>query len=382
MTTTIESKVGLSFTVTRKALAEALTAIAPAVAKKSSLPILHNVLIEASTLGVKLMATNLDLYATYRIPLPETSISTYGACATTYKELTDLVNLMESGLLAFYLADDKLTLEADVLSTPLETIDAGEFPNVPQPKDGIPQTITLPVSQFRQLVERVEKAAAADDSRPVFSSVYMLATTGNLRLATADQFRLHIADTQVEDATAWYRALLIPAVGLSAIIKKLPKQGDITITSSDTEKVMLKCGSLEVTSRLTEGNFPNFEYILPKEQEIMVRAEVEVSTLLKALKIVTPIARDSANITRLHFTEEAIHLKAKRDGMTSPRVVSISDMAVDGEIEYIINCDYLADALAPIAKETATFAFSIPTKAVRITAPGYLALVMSMNVKE
>ncbi len=194
-TTPIETEVtpdtatGLHFTTGRQAFAEALLAIAPAVPRRSTLPILHNVLIRVSTLGIRLSVTNLELYATYRVPFSETTILGYGAVMTNYKELCDLVKLMEG----------TLTVEAEGLSAPLETMPAGEYPACPQPKEGAVQSVDLPAPVFRTLVERVAPAATTDESRPVFTSIYMTVKEAprTLILAGADGFRLHIAEELV-----------------------------------------------------------------------------------------------------------------------------------------------------------------------------------------
>jgi DNA polymerase-3 subunit beta len=378
-----DTATGLHFTTGRQAFAEALLAIAPAVPRRSTLPILHNVLIRVSTLGIRLSVTNLELYATYRVPFSETAILGYGAVTTNYKELVDLVKLMESERLAFSYKEGMLTVEAEGLSAPLETMPAGEYPACPQPKEGAVQSVDLPAPVFRTLVERVAPAAATDESRPVFTSIYMTVKEAprTLILAGADGFRLHIAQERVEGLGIWERALLIPAVGLREIVKKLPKTGEVLIASSDPDMVMITCGPLTIRSRLTEGTFPNFEFILPKERDITARATVAPVRLVKALKIVEPIAKDASNIIRLHCSGQSIEMSAIRDGMTSPRTVKVQT-EIEGDIEINFNYVYLLDMLAAAKAELVEFAFTTYQKPARIYTPGFTGILMPMHVKD
>ncbi len=175
--------------------------------------------------------------------------------------------------------------------------------------------------------------------------------------------------------------MLIPAVGLREIVKKLPKMGEVRITSSDPDMVMITCGPLTVMSRLTEGTFPNFEFILPREEAITARADVAPARLAKALKIVEPIAKDASNIVRLHCSGQTIEVSAIRDGMTNPRTVLV-EVEVQGNMEISFNYVYLLDMLAAAKAELVEFAFTTYQKPARITAHGFTGILMPMHVNE
>ena len=393
MTTTVatieteETTTTMNFIVSQKALVAALTAIAPAVTNRSTLPILGNVLIKASTLGVKLSATNLEMFAIARIPLNETTIGDYGSYTVNFKELLALVKPLKNQMLYCSCQDNSLVIENDTLSVSLPGIDAGEFPCEPTPQEktkfAIPQTITLPVETLRNAVNLVGYAAADDSSRPILTSIRVGLVNDTLELAAADAFRLARIQETVEGTGSWAFALLIPAVSLREAIKKCPKTGSVTLSASSSDFATITCGSLTVHTRLIDGSYPNFERIIPQEGTVI--AEVEVSALKSALQTVEPIVKDSSNITRLHING-AIDVLAQRDGMTSPMVVHVPAETTNRageETEILFNWKYLMDILTAHPSGSVQFELTsatAPGKVLYPDIPGFTGVIMPMHI--
>lgn len=373
--------------VSQKALVAALTSVAPAVASRSTLPILHNVLIKASTLGVKLVANNLEMCAIARIPLDETTIGDYGACTVNFKELLALVKPLKNELLYLSARDNDLVIENDTLSVSLPGIDAGEFPCEPTPSEktklAVPQSITLPVETLRSATNLVSYAAANDDSRPILTSIRVGLTNDVLELAAADGFRLTRIQERVECAGSWPFALLIPAVSLRETLKKCPKTGNVTLSASSSLFATLTCGSGAWHMRLVEGTYPNFEQVIPKMCTVI--AEVEVQALKNALLTVAPIVCTSSNITRLHING-AIDVLASRDGMTSPMVVHVPAQTTNAEgeeTEILLNWKYVMDVLTAHPSGSIQFEMNGPMKPAKVLypdLPGFTGVIMPMHV--
>lgn len=377
----------MNFIISQKALLDALNAIASAISRRSTLPILHNVLIKASTLGVKLCATNLEMFATVRIPLPETTIGDYGSVTVDHKELLALVKPLKNQMLYCSCQDNSLVIENDSLTVSLPGIDADEFPNEPttneKTKLAVQQTVTLPVETLRNAVNLVSYAAAPDDSRPVLTSIRVSLNKDTLELAAADAFRLACIKETVKDAGSWDFALLIPAVSLREAVKKFPKTENVTLSASSSDFATLTCGSLTMHIRLVDGTYPNLERVIPQEGTVI--AEVEVSALKSALQTVEPIVKDSSNITRLHING-AIDVLASRDGMTSPMVVHVPAETTNRageETEIAFNWKYVMDILTAHPSGTVQFELTGPTKPGKVLypdIPGFVGVIMPMHV--
>ena len=388
MTTTIEeTTTTMYFTVNQKALVTALAALTPAPANRNTLEILKSVLITATHDGVTLATNDLEMHTRVSIPSNETTIGEAGVCVVNYKELKDLVKPLKDETVWFTCQGIHLFVETDTLAVSLSTLPVEQFPCEPTPNEqtklAVPQTITLPLAKLREMTSLVSYAAATDDSRPIFLSIKMSLTNDTLELAAADAFRLARIKETVEGAGSWAFALLIPAYCLREALKKLPKVGDVTLTASAVSHVSLTCGERTMHIRLIDGNYPNFERIIP--QDCKVLAEVEVKALKNALETVAPIVKDASNITRLHVNG-AIDILAQREGMEQPMVVHVPAETTNREgeeTEIIFNHKYLMDVLTAHPQGTVQFELTsatAPGKVLYPDVPGFTSVIMPMHI--
>jgi DNA polymerase-3 subunit beta len=312
-----------------------------------------------------------------------------GSCTVNYKELMALIKPLKHQVLKLTMQEKTLSIEASGFTAPLSTMDASEYPAVPSvdEKTRIPlQSVTLPVATFRRLVNLVEYAAADDYTRPVFASVLVNLTDHVLEMAAADAFRLSVARETIPGSGSWPCSLLIPASELHKVIGKLPKQGVVTLSTESSAHTTITCGDLTVYIRLTEGNFPNFNMIIPRETA--VNATIDTQGLKMALQSVKGIVQDSSNITRLHLNG-SLEVKATRDGMEKPMSVHVDALTSGQEMDILLNWKYINDVLAVNPGREIQMGFNMPGKGekvsgkpVRVTfpdVPGFVGVLMPMH---
>jgi len=371
-----------TFTIDQKVLADALVSISSALAKRSTLPILTNVKIEARHPFLTIAATNLEVYSKVELAA---YVQSDGVFTVNYKELLDIIKPLKKSTLTLVAQEDSVLISGADMTVSLPTIDADEYPFEPSVKEEnrLPEScVSLPVATFRQMVNAVYPAAAEDDTRPVFSGILFRLRQDVLTLVACDQHRLHLMRETLVGAGSWDRDLLLPARSLFEMVKRMPKQGEITLSSLSSAFATLTCGILTSHIREIEANYPRYEQIIPKTDDLETSLLVESTSLKAALLAIAPIAKDNSNIVRLYPHDGTLNVKAKRDGMVEPMSVLVSAATEGKELEGIYNYQYLIDVCSVAPASMLYCAWTTKHHASSLTldrVPGFEAVVMQMD---
>jgi len=285
----------------QEALADALATVGRVVPGKSTLPVLTNLLLEADPAdGLRLIATNLDLTVSRRV---RASVSTAGRTTVPARLLADYVALLDRGKqvsLSLTSSGHKLHLACDRYEANISTLPADDFPTTPT----VNSTIRIEVdgAVFRTAIEQVVFAAAPDDTRPVLAGALLRLDTGLLTLAAADGFRLAVRTVTLADTTT-RAAWIVPARTLVEVAHSLPSAPGLPVTLSGTvgdHQLHVALGEVEITSRLIDGQFPDYERIIPRESTTTII--LSTADLLRATRVAAVFARDNSNVVRLECT--------------------------------------------------------------------------------
>ncbi|KPV55030.1 DNA polymerase III subunit beta [Kouleothrix aurantiaca] len=368
-------------------LKRGLGIVSHAVAGKSTLPVLSNILIATDDGRLKLAATNLEIGITCWIGA---KIEDEGAVTIPAKLLSDVVG---------GLPNDKITLQLDARTqtmgltcarneSSIKGIEADEFPVIPK-IDTTDVVTSFPPALLREIIDQVAFAAATDDTRPVLAGVLMRLRGKTAMFAAADGFRLAFRTVELPEPVAEPVEVIIPAralLELSRILGDTESNVEITVTPNGGQ-VLFHTEQAELVSRLIEGRFPEVERIIPTSYH--TRTVLETQDLAKAVKLASYFANASSNIVRL-----AVEFS---DGPTNGKVVISANAAevgdnkgeldgmVDGEGGQIaLNVKFLAEAIASVG--TPQIAIEMQTAQnpgvfKPIGADGYMHIVMPMTVR-
>ena len=286
---------------TQEALAEALATVGRVVPGKSTLPVLTNVLLEADPGdGLRLVATNLDLTVSRRV---RATVSAEGRTTVPARLLADYVALLDRGkLISLNLSSGghKLHLACDRYAANIATLPANEFPDTPTVDGAV--RLQVDGAVLKTAIEQVVFAAAPDDTRPVLAGVLLRFDTDGLTLAAADGFRLAVRTVKLADTTT-RAAWIVPARTLVEVAHTLPSAPGRPVTISGTaggHEVHLALGDVEITSRLIDGQFPDYERIIPRDSTTTII--LGTVDLLRATRVAAVFARDNSHIVRLECT--------------------------------------------------------------------------------
>lgn len=376
-------------------LKRGLATVGHAVAGKSTLPVLSNVLLASDGGRLKLAATNLDVGITCWLGA---RIEEEGAVTVPAKLLSDVIGGLPNDKVTLTLDPRTQTVRVDCAryTSNIKGIEAEEFPTIPTIRDREP-TISLPPEVLRDAIDQVAFAAAADDTRPVLSGVLMRLRGNTLTLAAADGFRLATREITLPEPVDDPQDFIVPAralMELARIIGDVEGNVAITVTPSGGQ-VLFHTETTELVSRLIDGKFPDFERIIPSTYA--TRSVLDTPELAKAVKLAALFASASQNVVKVMLEpgdaaqgEDGVALAPGRL-VISANAAEVGDNTgeMDGMVQgeggqIALNVKYLADALAAI--KTAQVAIEMQTAQnpgvfKPVGQEGYIHIIMPMTIR-
>lgn len=366
-------------------LAKGLAIVGRAVATRSTLPVLSNILMATDEGRLKLSATNLEVGINCWIGA---KVEEDGATTVPARLLTDFVNSLPPERIDAQLVTRTQTLNLRCVNyeANIKGIDAQEFPLILAL--GEDTSIQLEPEVLRGMINQVSFAAAVDDSRPVLTGVLTELSGNRLTMAAADGFRLSVRHTELPAQAPQSASVIIPARALQELARISAEQSEpIRMTiASNRSQVFFRMTDIDLVSQLVEGNFPDYKQIIPKSYS--TRTVVDVSKLLSAVKIASFFARDAANVLRFQIAPGVQGVGGKLTvTATSAELgdnVGEIEAAVEGAaIEIAFNARYLMEVLSVINTPQVMLETSNPSSPGVIKPVGddtFVHVIMPMHI--
>lgn len=366
-------------------LAKGLSTVSRAVATRSTLPVLSNILLSTDDGQLKLSATNLEIGISCWVGA---KVEEDGAITVPARLLADFVNSLpgEQIHMSLNARTKTLNLRCSRYEANIKGIDAAEFPLIPEMSED--HHVSLAPTSLREMIDQVTLAAATDEARPVLTGVLAKLEGDQLTLAASDGFRLSVRTTTLSTAVDAAYEVIIPARALQELgrIAADEQEAIEMVISTQRNQVFFKASNVDLISQLVEGAFPDYRRIIPSNH--VTRTLLDTSTFRDAVRLAFLFARDSANIIRLHiFPGEGGGPGRAMITASSAEMgdnVGEIDAEVDGnEIEIAFNARYMLDVLgvihsAQIALETSTP--SSPGVIRPVGADDFLHVIMPMHI--
>jgi len=307
-------------------LAKGLAIAGRAVATRTTLPVLSNIMLATDMGRLKLAATNLEMGISCWVGA---KVEEDGATTVPARVLIDLVNALppERIDMELIVRTQTLNLQCARFEANIKGIDAQEFPLIPVFRED--RGLKLEVDVLGRMIEQVAFAAAVDESRPILTGVLMRFGQAQgknwITMAAADGFRLSVrreplreteeqtgkqasGQTSASSVEPW--SVIVPARTLSELARitraSEARRGQeklvaLSITSERNQILFHQENghgySIDLVSQLIEGNFPDYTQIIPTAYTL--RTVAETQALLKAVRMANIFARDAANVVRL-----------------------------------------------------------------------------------
>ncbi len=336
----------MKFRCERDVLVEALSTAGRAVAGRSgALPVLGGVRLSTSADTLQVTGTDLDLTITV-----ETVVNggADGVAVAPGRLITDIVRALEPGAVAVDADDEEIRIASGRSHFSVRTHPAGDFPRLPVPTG---ETVTLPVAGLTEALRQVTRAASNEDSRPILTGVLMAAEEGGLRLVATDSYRLAVRDLRGVGVLAEGQRVLVPSRALNELMRLLGSASAEVTLRLGPHDATFTIGAVALTTRLIEGEFPNYRQLIPSAYPNRLRVGRE--PLIEGVRRVKLLARDATTPVRIALRPTGIELMViTTDWGTATEDV---DAKYEGaEMTVAFNPNYLIDGVEAVTGDEVT----------------------------
>jgi DNA polymerase-3 subunit beta len=291
--------------------------------------------------GDNLQVTGTDLDLTITV---ETTVAglTDGVVVAPGRLITDIVRALEPGAVTLEADEEELRIAAGRSHFTVRTHPAGDFPRLQAPSG---DRVTIPVEGLADALRQVTRAASGEDSRPILTGVLMVAEADGLRLVATDSYRLAVRDLRGVGVLAEGQKVLVPSRALNELMRLLVSgSGEVSLRLG-AHDATFGLGGVTLTTRLIEGEFPNYRNLIPSSYPN--RLIVGREALLDAVRRVKLLARDATTPVRIALRPTGIELTViTTDWGTATEDV---DAKYEGaEMTVAFNPNYLIDGVEAI----------------------------------
>lgn len=334
----------MKFVALRSNIKEALAAVEKAVGDNANLPILKNILIEANEGSVVFTATNLEMAISCKV---NGKIIEEGKSTPPLSLLLSLINNIQSDRLNFASKENDLEVTTDNYNAVINGLSPEEFPITPtiEHQDRV---IVIKGVILKEAIQQVAAASQVSDMRPELNSVFLNYPLEKLILAATDGFRLAEKSLSENLFTIKQKEpfhILIPLRTTQEIAKLIKDEEEVRIVW-DENQILITTENINIISRLTEGNFPDYSGIIPKEFAAEVVVDKEEFT--SAVRLAGVFGQKNSEVRiKVYQNNKAIEIMSA--DQTLGENIHTIPAKIKGEInEVFFNWRYLSDALKAI----------------------------------
>ena len=281
----------MKFSVSQSSLAKALLVVAKGMATNATMPYLAGVHIKAEGGELEFQTTDLTISIRHRIAA---DVEEPGQTVVSGKLFSNIVKNLPDAAIQFETDATGRILELSCQKSRyrLNTLDARDFPEFPE--FALDRTIELPSELLADMVDMVYKVTSRDTSRPILQGVQLNVHSNVIRLVASDSYRLAVCDSNVETSSATEPFVAVVFGTTFHDVLASPAMTErITVGTTDNQ-VVFSFGNTTYVTRRLEGNFPNFNQLLPKSCTTTV--DLDVAEFAGALKRVSVIAQSNPSV--------------------------------------------------------------------------------------
>ncbi len=293
----------MKFSVSKEKLLAGLQTVQNVVSTRTTLPILSNVLLQASEGQVRLTTTDLDVGVSGSIAA---QIEKPGATTLPARRLSTIVRELPSSEIQIEVDSKNIASIRcgqsffKILGLPEE-----EFPPLPKFDDA--RTFTIPQQALRDALKKTSYAISTDETRYVLNGILFSFKENKLTLVATDGRRLALVDLEVEFPRSQEADIIVPTKAVTELGRLLGDEGDVRLSVGENQ-VAFQINDTLLVSKLIEGNYPNYRQVIPAEAKERITLEREI--FLNAVHRVSLLSSEKSNSVKLVFTKNNIEIAA------------------------------------------------------------------------
>ncbi|MBI2498161.1 MAG: DNA polymerase III subunit beta [Opitutae bacterium] len=347
----------MKFKINRDHFSNGLAQVLNVVGSKAAMPILSNVLIEAEKDHISLTTTNLDLGIRCKI---KAEVKESGTVTLPVKRLATIVRELPNVDVSF---DSTATHQVKIASGGsnfrIMGIGAEEFPKLPDSGDD--KTFTLEQGELATMLSNVSYAQSTDETRYILNGVYFNFKDGKLALVATDGRRLALVSKEMAVPSGSAGAIILPAKTVAELLRLLGKGEKLKIAFNERRAAFLietgkdtsgLTDSIYLFSKVVEGNYPNYQQVIPKETHQRIKLEREL--FLQCIHRAALVTSEKSNSVKIKLSANLLEITASSpDFGESHESMAISYSGPDLQVAF--NPQFVMDPLRALTKDEVFF---------------------------
>ena len=368
----------MRFTITREKLQEGLTAVAASIPAKTTLPVLANILLETTEKGIRLSGTDLDIAVSTEVAA---DVETSGAITIPAKKLSEIAReLPPSPVKMASSGEQRVTLDCGRSHFRLLGLPKDEFPAFPNIKFN--ESWRVRSGELQKLISHTSFAVSTEESRPILNGVLWELRPEQMRMVATNGHRLAKMQVPIKSSGMPSADLIVPPKALEQIRRLFPADEELEIARGENH-LGFRSPFTAVYTRLIEGPYPNYEQVIPKDNDKYAIADK--GALISALKRMSVIASDQTHRIRMSFNAGMVKFSVQ-----TPDLGDAQDelpVRYEGDqLDIGFNASYLLEILRFMPTDEIRLTFRAPERAATLEPEQwndpaqYLCLVMPLRL--
>jgi DNA polymerase III subunit beta len=368
----------MRFTISREKLQEGLAAVTASIPAKTTLPVLANIMVEATEKGLRLSGTDLDIAVTTEVAA---DVETPGAITIPAKKLSEIARELPPAPVRIAAAgEQRITIDCGRSHFKILGLPRDEFPAFPNVKFN--ESWRIRSGDLQKLISHTSFAVSTEESRPILNGVLWELKPDTMRMVATNGHRLAKMEMGIKSAGAPPCDLIVPPKALEQIRRLFPEDEELEIAKGENH-LGFRSPFTAVFTRLIEGPYPNYDQVIPKDNNRVAIADR--TALMSALRRMSIIASDQTHRIRLSFNAGMLKFSVQTPDLGE----AADELAVrySGDpLDIGFNANYLLEILRYIPTEEVRMTFKAPERAATLEPEGwsdpstYLCLVMPLRL--
>lgn len=367
----------MRFTITRENLQQGLGAVAGSIPTRTTLPVLSNILVEAEEGAVRFSGTDLDTAVSVRVPA---EVAEPGAITAPAKKLQEIARELP-GATEISTQGDSILISSGRSRFKLNGLPKDEFPAFP--KVDFAGSWRVTGSDLQRLITHVSFAASTEETRPILNGVLWQLHDHDMRMVATNGHRLAKMTLPVEaggDATA--AELIVHPRALQQVQRLFAGDASVEVAKSENH-LGFRSADVQVYTRLIEGPYPNYEQVIPKDNDKNMVADK--TALTQAVRRMAIVASDQTHRIRMSLGGPMLKFSVESPDLGAAN----EELPVEYEgdpLEIGFNAQYLLELLRYMPTDEVKMTFKAPERAATMQplgnedTPDYLCLVMPLRL--
>jgi len=308
----------------REVLRDGIQKVSNVIDTRATLPILSNILLEVVEGKIKFSGTDLEIGISALNK--EVNIEEDGSVTVPAKKISDIVReLPDEEVIISVKKNNVIQIEAGKVFYRIMGLASDDFPQLPSFSSENKEKIEIPQNELKALLTMTAFAASNEESRYVLNGILFIAKEGKLKLVATDGRRLALAEKEVKivQGDLWQKGIILPIKAVKELNRLLNEEGEVQIYLIDNQIAFVVEDSI-IISRLIEGDFPDYEQVIPSESSKIVKLNKE--QIFSATKRVSLLSSPASALIKLNLQKDKM--------LISSETPDLGEAKEDIEVEY------------------------------------------------